>query len=112
VYGLFFRGPDTSRGYLYGLSCDNRYGMYLWTGDSGALLAPLQTSDSIIQGGENRIGVLADGDAYSLYVNGIFLTQVRDPSFIDGVRIGFFIRTPEGEKTEVAFDDLTYWDLP
>ncbi|MDX1437188.1 MAG: hypothetical protein R3335_10280 [Anaerolineales bacterium] len=112
AYGLFLRGPDTSRGYLFGLTCDDQYGMYTWAGDNGALVIQPQPSPDILTGEENRIGILADGNYFSIYVNGEFQTQVYDTTFPEGVRIGFFIRTPEEEMTRASFDNLTYWDLP
>jgi hypothetical protein len=112
TYGLFLRGPDTSRGYLFGLTCEDQFGMYVWTGENGALILPPEASENLQVGEENRIGILADGNYFSLYLNGVLQTQIYDATFPDGLRIGFFIRTPAGEVTQASFDNLTYWDLP
>ena len=112
AYGIFLRGPDTERGYLFGLTCADQYSMYAWTGENGALILPPTPSEDLLVGEENRIGILADGDYFSIYLNGKLQTQIYDSTFSDGLRIGYFIRTPPGEETLVSFDNLTYWDLP
>ena len=76
-FGLFFRAPDTNRGYLYGLSCDGQYSMTLWDGQGTATVVEPDNNPAIATGGgiSNRIGVLASADNYYLYVNGQYVDQ-------------------------------------
>ena len=112
-FGLFFRAPDNNRGYLYGLSCGGLYSMTSWDGSSTYVIVDFASSEHILvsPGERNRIGVIADGSNYSLYVNGYFLTQVSDSMFVDEGKIGYFVRAATEDSFTVRYDDLKVWDL-
>lgn len=112
-FGLFFRAPDNSRGYLYGLTCSGTFSMTSWDGSSTNVISDFASSEYILvgPGQRNRIGVIADGNYYSLYVNGNFLTQVSDSMFADQGKIGYFVRAAREESFTVRYDDLRIWDL-
>jgi len=112
-FGLFFRAPDNSRGYLYGLTCSGTYSMTSWDGSSTNVVADFASSEFIlvVPGERNRIGVIADGNNYSLYVNGNFLTQVSNSMFVDQGKLGFFVRAATEESFTARYDDLKVWDL-
>ena len=112
-FGLFFRAPDNNRGYLYGLSCDGNYSMTLWDGYETANVVPAQSNPAIATGAgvSNRIGVLAYGSNYYLYVNGQFVDQGVDSTYIGAGKLGFFVRAATQQPFTVKFDDLTIWLL-
>ena len=112
-FGLFFRAPDNNQGYLFGLTCDGRYSMTSWNGSNTNVIIGFAASESIKVGaGElNRIGVIADGNNYSLYANGQFLAQASDNMFIDDGKIGYFVRAATEEGFTVNYDNLKIWTL-
>jgi hypothetical protein len=112
-FGLFFRTPDIQVGYLYGLTCDGRYIMTKWDGETTEVLANFATSEyiNVGPGQVNRLGVIADGARYYLYVNGVLLKEVEDESYIDDGKIGFYIRASSEDSFMVRFDDLAVWLL-
>jgi uncharacterized lipoprotein YbaY/uncharacterized protein YraI len=112
-FGLFFRAPDTTRGYLYGLSCEGEYSMTMWDGQGTSVIVEADTNPAIAtgEGVSNRIGVLASADNYYLYVNGQYLDQGKDSTFIDDGQLGFFVRAATNQGFTVRFDDLAIWLL-
>ena len=112
-WGLFFRAPDYTRGYLFGLSCDGRYALWLWDGSREIYLVEWTDSPHILKGSDqiNRIGVKADGSRLSLYANGNFLGEVRDDSFASG-RFGLFVGAAETPGYTVKVDEVSYWLNP
>lgn len=112
-FGLFFRAPDNNRGYLYGLSCEGEYSMTKWDGYETTVVVEPDTHTAIATGSgtSNRIGVLASADQYYLYVNGEFIDQGQDSTFMGDGKIGFFIRAATNQGFKVRFDDLAIWLL-
>jgi len=112
-FGLFFRAPDNNRGYLYGISCEGEYSMTMWDGYGTTVIIEPDT-DPVIATGKglsNRIGVLASTDNYYIYVNGQYIAQGQDSSFIGDGKIGFFVRAASNQGFTVHFDDLAIWLL-
>jgi hypothetical protein len=113
---LLFRAPDTDSGYLYGLTCDGRFIMASWDGDSrsGTTYVPL-TADPAINGGReqtNRIGVWAQENRYALYVNGVYMTDVVDNTFLEPGKFGIAVRAGANDTpVTVEYDSIAYWDL-
>lgn len=112
-WGLFFRAPDYTQGYLYGLSCDGRYALWAWNGVQEVYLVDWTDSPHILKGADqvNRIGVKADGNRLSLYANGQLLTEIRDDSYASG-RFGLFVAAAETPGYSVKVEKITYWENP
>jgi hypothetical protein len=56
------------------------------------------------------LGVLADGDLLTLFVNGEQVGQVTDPTFADGA-IALLAGTFDEPGVDVAFDNFALWEL-
>jgi hypothetical protein len=112
-WGLFFRAPDYTRGYLFGISCDGRYALWIWNGAQEIYLIDWMESEHILKGeGQvNRIGVDADGNRISLYANGNLLTEIRDDSYSSG-RFGLFVGAAETPGYSVTVERIAYWENP
>jgi hypothetical protein len=113
AFGLMFRAPSASQGYLYGISCSGEYVLRSWDGASMNNLI-VWTEDSAVPSGPDltrRIGVWASGDEFSLYVNGQFLRQISNSNFADGL-FGLFISSASTPDFTVRVTDFDYWDLP
>jgi hypothetical protein len=110
-FGLFIRTPDLKQGYLVGLTCDGRLAMTRWDGEESQVLVNFITSDKINTGpgATNRLGVVANGRSYDLYVNGQLLAEASDGSYVDTMRFGYFVRAANEDGFTVTFDDLAIW---
>jgi hypothetical protein len=112
-YGLIFRAPDNTRGYLFGISCDGRYSLWIWDGSTEIRLVEWTSSPHINAGPDqsNRIGVMARGNQISLYANGNLLTDISDGTYESG-RFGVFIGSAATENYIARIDELAFWDSP
>jgi hypothetical protein len=115
-FGLMFRVPADSqatKGYLFGITCDGRYSLRRWDGQT--MHFPVDwTSHDAIQKGEkaiNKLGVLARGEDIALYVNGQKVKALSDSSYLDG-KFGFFVGGTNVENLTVWVDQVRYWDDP
>jgi hypothetical protein len=112
-YGIIFRVPDPSRGYVFQLSCDGRFRLYLWDGSEYTGLQNWRLDDAIKTGPdkENRMGVMAIGEAVSLYVNDQLLGEYTIDKYDQG-RFGLVIGASETDNFEVRVETVRFWDLP
>jgi uncharacterized protein YraI len=112
-FGLLFRAPDNLRGYLYGLTCDGRYTMTMWDGDSTTVIVEPATSEVINTGPDavNRIGVVAYGGSYFLYANGVLLAEAQDFTFTQEGMLGLYVRASSDQSFVVEYDNLGVWVL-
>jgi uncharacterized protein YraI len=112
-FGLFFRAPDNNRGYLYGFTCSGQYSLTTWDEEATTVLVQPTDSAAIFTapGAVNRMGLLAFGEHYSLYVNGVYLETVADFTFLDTGKIGYFVRAATEEPFTVRYDQLRVWVL-
>jgi heat shock protein HslJ len=112
-FGLFFRTPDNMSGYLLGLTCDGRYSMTAWDGQTTTVLVEPTANPAIVSGAgqPNRLGVVAAGGAYALYANGTLLQVLQDYSFTEAGRLGYFVRAASESGFTVQYDSLAVWLL-
>lgn len=115
-YGLMIRstgGNNGYTGYLFGISCDGRYSLRSWDGESMATIVGWTTDESIQAGPEksNRVGIWADGDKLSLYVNGEFLMQVNDTLHEDEGLFGLFVSSGQTTDFTTLVKEIAFWNL-
>lgn len=119
-YGLMFRVPDrktADRGYWFQINCKGQYAFQKWDGseDLGKVTGLIGwTSNAAILPGSlttNRIGVLAIGDTYTLYANGVKLATVEDDSWLKG-GFGVMIGAKETYGMTIYIDQIRYWLNP
>ena len=112
-FGLFFRAPDSSRGYLFGLTCDGRYSLTSWDGSTTNIIIDFTSSKEfhVGPGQNNRIGVITNGNNFSLYGNGIFLAQTSDNLFSGPGQYGYFVRSTTEASFVVPYDNLKIWNI-
>lgn len=116
AYGLMIRstGGDLGYiGYLFGISCDGRYSLRSWNGESMSNIIGWTTDDAIHSGSDqvNRIGVWAQGSEISLYANGEFLTQVTDDSHQTEGLFGVFISSAQTADFSILVEEFAFWNL-
>ncbi len=115
-YGLVFRSVSTDQGYvgyLFGVSCDGRYSLRRWDGKNFIKLIDWTESDILNSGSQqgNRIGVMANGNRFSLYANGVLLKETSDDTHASG-RFGVFIGSANTANFKVEVEEVSQWDLP
>lgn len=115
-FGVIVRAPATAtRGYLFGLSCDGKYS--LWIMDTSiprkTVLVDWTSSPNIQsgEGGVNRLGLMIQNDLFSLYANGNLLIEVKDSTLSDEY-FGLFVGAASTPGFTSFVDEISYWELP
>jgi hypothetical protein len=115
-YGIFFRGADTRRGYMFGITCKQEYWLSFWNSETyqRETLIDYTVNDKIKIGpGEaNKLGIQTSGDRITLYINDAMIAEVYDSTYIDRGLVGFFIGAEITPAFTVEYDYLAYWANP
>jgi hypothetical protein len=112
-YGPMLRAPDATHGYLFAVSCDGQYRFEKVSGNNISDLIGWTANPAIGKGADqtNRLGVIAKGDQFTLFVNGSQVGQVSDSAYASGA-FGLFISSFKTLNFVVHVDEVDYWDLP
>jgi len=120
-YGIIFRVPnlrDPQRGYLFAVSCEGKFAVWKWDGEAKpkgkATMLIYWKADKAINAGAdqvNRLGVMATGSQFDLYVNGVKVGSVSDTSYTKG-SFGVFVNPAADTEFTVRIDEMTVWHLP
>jgi hypothetical protein len=112
-YGLFFRGPDPTKGYLLAFSCSGEYQLTYWDGAAFTYIINWAESSLIAQGpnATNRIGIRAVDSMLEIYANGAKVNGFADATFDAGL-FGLLVGAQDTDNFTVTFDDAAYWILP
>ena len=110
-YGVVLRvsgDKDTRTYYVFGVNTDGKY--YLQKKVSGKWAdtdpAPSTASQYIKPKAKNTLGVLAQGNKLSLYINGFLVKTVTDDSAASGY-VGVFTGTGDNDTAQAAFSKFT-----
>ena len=111
-YGLIFRSPDPTQGYIFEFSCDGRFQLYKWDGEGYTGIQSWKSSALILSGPnkENRLGVMTDGSEVKLYANGKLLGEYTIDSYPEG-RFGLVVGSTNTDNFKVMVDSASFWDL-
>jgi hypothetical protein len=107
-FGLMFRFDPDGNHFRMSLACDGSVRVVrVLGGQSFNLIPPTQTYEEI-PGPlvENRLGVLAVGADFHLFINGVDVLSMRNAQ-ISGGTLGFFVHAESSGQTTVAFDNLS-----
>ncbi len=107
-YGVLCRYQNTENFYFLIISSDGYYGIGIVEGGEQKLLHPPQMyqSDFIHTGmSANHIQVICDGPRLALIVNGEFIAEAYDSTFIDG-DIGLIVGSFDIPGVDIWFDNL------
>ncbi|MEN4013425.1 MAG: family 16 glycoside hydrolase [Chloroflexota bacterium] len=114
TYGLVFRSPDFVKGYWFQITCDGSWFFGYWDGSQYInLVDGSNVSDAIRTGSNqvNRLGVMAVGDTYTLYVNGVKIGEIQDSTFTDPGTYGIVIAARNTPNFTVYAEVFSYWVL-
>lgn len=111
-YGVIFRVPDPSRGYVFQFSCSGRFRLYLWDGSEYTGLQNWVLNEAIEPGPdvENSLGIMAVGDEVKLYANEQLLGEYPIEEYDEG-RFGLVVGASETNDFNVNVETVRFWDL-
>lgn len=113
-FGIFFRAPESTMGYLYQVACDGSYQVRIWDGEEYTQVIDWAVDAHIIPGPEveHRLGVWAEGDQYKLYVNGFQVGEFSDFTFIEESTFGAAHGATNTVNFTVSVSEARVWALP
>ena len=111
-YGVIFRVPDPSEGYIFEFSCDGRYRLYEWDGEKYTGLQGWKANSAILAGPnkENRQAVMVVGDQVKLYANDQLLGEYTIEDYPQG-RFGLVVGSSDTDNFKVMIDSVSFWNL-
>jgi hypothetical protein len=111
-YGMIFRAPDPSKGYLVAFSCDGRYSLWYFDGEKEVDILDWKTSDKIKAGPNqtNRLGIKAQGNQLTIYANGLAIDTLTDTKESKG-QFGLMVGAVKTPNFTVYVDKMEYWDF-
>jgi hypothetical protein len=109
-YGLVFRAPSFEDGYFFGITCDGRYYLKIYS-QKGELI-PLTANPAINSGPNqiNRVGVLAQNDRFAFYLNGKLLQETKESTFPEAGMFGAYIVGANTINFTVRMDEIAFWN--
>ena len=115
-YGVMFRVPanaNANKGYLFGITCDGRYSLRRWDGQTMYFPINWTESDAIVEGKDavNKLGVMARDSEIALYINGKKVDAVTDNAYLEG-SFGIFVGKDKTDDFTVWVDQVRYWENP
>lgn len=114
-YGMIFRAPDTSQGYIITISCDGSYRLSTYeSADEDYTILKGWASSSHINSGPgatNRLGIWVKDTLLAGYVNGIKVFEITDDTFSKG-RMGVVVAASSTPGFTANLTRVVYWNLP
>jgi hypothetical protein len=121
-WGIMLRSPDRTtadKGYWFNITCDGKFAFQKWNAnppDHEKAVTNLiaWTTNSNIKPGinaVNRLGVLAKGNRFTLFINGVQIGEVTDGSYMSG-GFGILIGAKETDRFNIYVDEMSYWLNP
>jgi hypothetical protein len=115
-FGVIVRAPaEANRGYLYALSCDGRYSLWIMDTTIPKRTVLINwTPNARIHSGSgqtNRLGLMVKDDVFSLFANGYPLDETSDSTFNNDF-FGLFVGAASTIDFNVYIDEVAYWELP
>lgn len=115
-YGMIFRAPDTTQGYIISISCDGSYRLSKYESeDEEYTVLKGWTSTSFANSGPgstNRLGVRVQGTLIAGYVNGNKVFEVTDDTFGGEGRMGVMVAASNTAGFTAYLTRVRFWDLP
>jgi hypothetical protein len=111
VYGLLFRFVDNQNYYAFVVNATGSYLVAVRINNAWTNLIPLTKNSAIKTGSAvNKLAVVAQGDSFSFYANGVLLNQVTDTTFTNG-DIAIMAGTNATGELVVSFSGVNVWEV-
>lgn len=114
LYGLIVRSPDFIKGYWFQVTCEGNWAYGYWDGENYVeLSASSNPSSSVLTGSNqiNRLGVLASGENYKLFINGQQVGEVNDGTFTEAGSYGMLITSRNTPNFTIYTQEFKVWKL-
>jgi hypothetical protein len=113
-YGLLFRFADAGNYYLVTIFCDNTFSVSAKVGGTivGGVFAdgPLPGGVDATSPVAHKLGVLSQGDAHTLYLDGQTFAEFTDAAHERG-DVALYAISQSNAVLQVAFDNLEVWTV-
>ena len=112
-FGLMFRVNQDFEHYRFAINCEGgARAVRILSGASRSLVA-LSEFPSIISGpmSTNRLSLMASGDTFRFWINGLEVFNARDITLSEGA-FGLFVRSGRGNQVTISFDNLSVREIP
>jgi hypothetical protein len=114
-YGMIFRAPDTSQGYLISITCDGSYRLSTWESDVEEYTSIKKWTQSQHinsgPGGANRLGIMVKNSKLTGFINGHQVFELNDSTFTKG-RFGVMVAASNTPGFTAYLTQAAYWKLP
>jgi len=121
-WGLMVRSPNRAtadQGYWFNITCDGKFAFQKWDANpaddekSVTNLIAWTSNSNIKPGGNalNRVGILANGDHFTFYINGAQIGEWTDNSYMHG-GFGLLIGARETDRLTLYVDEIHMWLNP
>lgn len=115
-YGVMFRVPaksNANQGYLFGITCDGRYSLRRWDGQTMYFPINWTASEAINteENAVNKLGIMASGSELGLYINGQKIKEITDNAYLEG-SFGIFVGSENNDDFTVWVEQVRYWETP
>lgn len=107
-YGLVYRITENDDYYLFELSADGQFAVFLNDVNGWEALLDWQDSDAIQLEGVNQMAVIAQGEQFYFFINGQKVADLYDDRLAEG-KVGLLIGlSNEGDAGRWEFDNFEY----
>ena len=111
-FGLVIRWDESQEFYYMGVTCDGTWGFSFYTKDNQIInILDYETSDAFKPASEpNRIGIMAKGNQFDFYINGVKVGSATDDRLPDAGTFGFLSMSAGTVNLKTSVDVLEYWE--
>jgi hypothetical protein len=121
-WGIMVRSPNRAtadQGYWFNITCDGKFAFQKWNANpkddekSVTNLIAWTSNSNIKPGGNalNRVGILANADHFTFYINGAQIGEWTDNSYMHG-GFGLLIGARETDRLTLYVDEVSMWLNP
>ena len=114
-FGMIFRAPDTTEGYILTIACDGSYRLSTWESEEEEYTVLKGWAASSFAnsgpGSTNRLGIRADDTLLVGYINGNKVFELNNDTFSEG-RMGVVVAASNTANFTTYLTRVAYWDLP
>jgi len=111
-FGLVIRWDASQEFYYMGVTCDGTWNFSRYTKNNQIVnILDYQSSDAFKPASEaNRIGIMAKGNQFDFYINGVKVGSATDSSLPDAGTFGFLSMSAGTVNFKTSVDKLAYWE--
>ena len=111
-YGVLIRVTPKIDYYRFSLSCNGQIRLDRVIGGQASSPQPWMLSGAVPPGApsSSRLGISAEGEEMSFFVNGQYQFSIHDPSLTSG-GVGVFARSTNNTAVTVNFSDLVVYEI-